>query len=244
MRAQQLLQLWRDDPRGFRSLAEDYRSQLAPAPRAPHRLSVWLKTSDLVYRTCEDMISGQNGRLATALDNPALFGYTLRKTGTNAIGWADRERQQYYLQASPSALGALTYISYETRRLFDEMKPARETWEPLEVTSLVEPMDYRSRLGGAADQTEFLAHCSGQFFDISTAGLPAGEREALRFVLDDMGWDGYLGFIEERASRVHIGPAPTAREFFAKIFDEALQTRQQKDIPQVSAQHKAGDPLP
>jgi hypothetical protein len=243
MRAQQLLQLWRDDPRGFRGLADDYRSKLAPAPRAPHRLSVWLKTTDLVYKSCEDIISDHSGRLAAALDDPAYFGYTLRRTGPHAIGWADRNRQQYYLQASPSALGALTYIAYETRRLFDDLKPAGERWQPLEVASLVEPMDYRGRLGGAPDQPEFLAHCTGQVFDLSTAGLPAGEREALRFVLDDMGWDGYLGFIDERGSRIHIGPAPTARDFFAKVFDEAVRTRQKDTVPQVSAQ-KTGDTHP
>ena len=226
MRAQQLLQAWREDPDGFRRTAEEYRTNLNNGARAPHRLSVWLKDEDMAYRSCEDIIADRGGQLARALDNPDLFGYALRKTGPGAIGAYDPERRDYYLRAAPSALGTLTYIAFETRRLHEEMRPSGEKFVPLEVTSLVEPLDYRERLGGARDQPEFLAHCTGQVFDVNVADLPRGEQEALRFVLDDMGWDGYLGFVEESAGsgRMHIGCAPSARPFFAKVFDEALKT--------------------
>lgn len=224
MRAQQLLELWRDDPNGFRSMAETYRSELTNAQRAPHRLAVWLKNGDLSYRSREDIVSDRSGRLARALDDPDYFGYTLRKTGPDAIGSLDPARREYYFQAAPSALGALAYIAFETRRMHAAMRPKGETWVPLEVTSLVEPMDYRVRAGGAPQQHEFLAHCTGQVFDLNVSALPPGEREALRFVLDDMGWDGYLGFIEEApgSGRMHVGCSPDSRDFFARIFEEAL----------------------
>ena len=48
-------------------------------------------------------------------------------------------------------------------------------------------------------------------FDIDYAGLPPGELECLHFVLDDLGWDGYLGFIDEGRENIHIGCAPSTR---------------------------------
>jgi hypothetical protein len=55
--------------------------------------------------------------------------------------------------------------------------------------------------------------------------LPAGEQEALQFVLDDMGWEGYLGFVEEspNSGLMHIGCSPSSREFFTQVFQEAVE---------------------
>ena len=92
-------------------------------------------------------------------------------------------------------------------------------FQPLEVTSLVEPEDYARQSG----KPEALAHCSGQVFDIDYAGLPPGELECLRFVLDDLGWDGYLGFVEEGMDSLHIGCSPDARDFFTSVFQEAAE---------------------
>jgi hypothetical protein len=41
--------------------------------------------------------------------------------------------------------------------------------------------------------------------------------------LDDLGWNGSLGFIEEPPGKqtMHIGCSPTSRDFFAQVFDEA-----------------------
>jgi len=71
-------------------------------------------------------------------------------------------------------------------------------------------------------QHEALAHTSGQVFDLDYSGLPPGELECLRFVLDDLGWDGYLGFIDEGRDNLHIGCSPTTRDFFATVFQEAV----------------------
>jgi hypothetical protein len=119
--------------------------------------------------------------------------------------------------ASPSAIGTLAYIAFETRRLMHEMNPKDESFHPLEVVSLVEP-EYFAKQNGHA---EAMMHCSGQVFDIDYSGLPPAELEALRFVLDDLGWEGYLGFVEEGRDNLHIGCSPTSRDFFGSIFQEA-----------------------
>ena len=98
------------------------------------------------------------------------------------------------------------------------MNPHSETFRPLEVTALVQPEEY-------ARQHRGLMHCSGQVFDIDYSGLPPGELECLRFVLNDLGWDGYLGFVEEGRDNLHIGCSPTARDFFATVFGEAAGRR-------------------
>jgi hypothetical protein len=213
MRAEQLLALYRRDPAAFQSLSRQYKSEFIAAGRAPHRLSVWLKRDDLVYRSCDDIRADVGKRLVRALDRPDYFGYRLRLDPDRP---ADLE---YYSQASPSAMGTLMYVAFETRRLFDEVHPHSEKFQPLVVTSLVEPED-RLRAGGKESWT----HCSGHVFDLDYAGLPPTELECLRFVLDDLGWDGYLGFVADGLDSMHIGCAPTSRDFFSSIFQEAAGT--------------------
>ena len=79
---------------------------------------------------------------------------------------------------------------------------------------------------------EGLSHTSGQVFDIDYSGLPPAESEALRFVLNDLGWAGYLGFVEEGADNLHIGCSPTSRDFFASVFQEALGKKGDESIAQ------------
>ncbi|MDR3700031.1 MAG: transglycosylase SLT domain-containing protein [Candidatus Sulfopaludibacter sp.] len=206
MRAEQLLALYRRDPAAFQALSQEHRSEFVTAGRAPHRLSVWLKRDDLVYRTGDDIHADLGGRLVKALDRPAYFGYQLRL-----------DPGEDYAQDSPSAMGTLMYLAFETRRLFDEMHPHGEKFQPLIVTSLVEPQNHL-RAGGK----EALSHGSGHVFDIDYSGLPPAELECLRFVMDDLGWDGYLGFIEDGLDSLHIGCAPWERDFFATVFQEAV----------------------
>ncbi|HXS95493.1 MAG TPA: transglycosylase SLT domain-containing protein [Candidatus Limnocylindrales bacterium] len=210
MRAEQLLAMYRRDPAGFVSLAQEYRSDFYTGVRAPYRLAVWLKRDDLVYKSCQDIRADLGKRLFKAFDRPDYFGYRLHLDPT------DSANLDAYSQASPAAIGTLMYISYETRRLFDEVGGKHEKFEPLTVTSLVESTD------DAHQDINKLAHCSGQVFDLDYSGLPPVELECLRFVLDDLGWNGYLGFIEEGRGSLHIGCSPTSREFFTSIFNEAV----------------------
>jgi hypothetical protein len=214
-RAEQLLALYRRDPAAFVSLAEQYKSQF-PGPngrsyRAPHRLSVWLTRDDLVFHSWNDIHGDMGNRLVKAFDRPDYFGYSLR------IAAADPSLLEDFSKASPAAIGTLTYIAFEMRRLYEGLSGNRQRFQPLAVTSLVEPEDYARQAG----KPEALSHCSGQVFDIDYAGLPPGELECLRFVLDDLGWDGYLGFVEDGMDSLHIGCSPASRDFFTSVFQEA-----------------------
>jgi hypothetical protein len=211
-RAQQLLSLYRREPESFARLAEEYKSEFPVGPRAPHRLTVWLKRDDLVFHNDADIRAAIGTRLARAFDQPAYFGYSLH------LAPDQPENLVNYSQASPAALGTLIYIAYETRRVWEEFKPGTEVFQPLAVSSLVEPEE-RVR---QSNQAEGAAHTSGQVFDIEFTGLPPKEVESLRFILDDLGWEGYLGFVDDGPKNIHIGCAPSAREFFASIFEEGL----------------------
>jgi soluble lytic murein transglycosylase-like protein len=219
MRAQQLLDLYKKDPARFKKLFEDYRYEADARQRAPHRLSVWLRSKDLEYQNCEDLRREQGRSLARAFDDEDFYGFKLRK---DLIGAEDPDNAQYYLQATPAAIGTLTYIAYETRRLHAAMKPKGEKYVPLEVTSLVQPLDAAERKERGRD--EALWHCTGQVFDIDYRSLPVGEREALDFVLHDLGWMGYLGFVEETrgGGTLHIGSSPSSRDFFGAVFEDAV----------------------
>ncbi|HTS28014.1 MAG TPA: transglycosylase SLT domain-containing protein [Bryobacteraceae bacterium] len=212
MRAEQLLGLYRRDPEQFEGLSQEYRSDFTPTIRASHRLAVWLRRDDLVFHSCEDIRADGGKRLVKALDRPEYFGYQLQ------LATDSPSNLEYYSEASPAAIGTLAYIAFETRRLHEELKPKGERFHPLPVTALVEPEDFARQMG----QREGLAHCSGQVFDIDYASLPPGELECLRFVLSDLGWDGYIGFVEEGRDNLHIGCSPASRDFFATVFEEAV----------------------
>lgn len=216
MRAQQLLQIWRDDPAGFRALADEYHGHVGNGLRAPHRLSVWLKGGAVVHHTLQD--SDASGRLVIAPDNPDYLGYALRVESPTGAGVP----VEPYLRASPAALGALAYIAFETRRMLECLDPGGK-FRPLEVVSLVKPIEDPDRFGDGGKDPELLAHATGEVFDIDTSTLSRTEREALDFVLEDLGWNGYLGFVQEApgSNRIHIGPSPTSREFFTRVFEEA-----------------------
>jgi hypothetical protein len=205
-RAEQLLALYRRDPAEFARLAQGYKSEFVTTGRAPHRLSVWLKKDDLVFHSGDDIRAALGQKLVKALKRPDYFGYAVNLP-------ADSD---YLSEASPSAIGTLAYIAFETRRLYEELG-AKGPFRPLVVTSLVEPEDYARQKG----KPEALAHCSGHVFDIDYSALPTAELECLRFVLSDLGWEGYLGFVEDGMDSLHIGCSPGSREFFTTVFQEA-----------------------
>jgi hypothetical protein len=228
-RAEQLLKLYKEDPQEFKTLFYQYRNQVDPTLRAPHRLSVWLRPEDLAFKTCDDLRRERGKSLVAAFDDPKYYGFALRRAGPGAIGEDDPTNRDLYFQAAPSTVGSIAYIAYETRRLFEAMKGRKESWIPLEITALVEPLDYEERAGrrGIARKGEIPAHCSGQVFDIALQNLSPSQREALDFVLEDLGWLGYVGFVREstHADVTHVGPAPTAREFFTKVYQEAIAVK-------------------
>jgi hypothetical protein len=223
-RAEQLLELYAKDPAAYRKLHAEYRYQANPVQRAPHRLTVWLKPQDFSYQNCDDLRKEQGKSLVRAFDDPKFFGFSLAR----AIGQQDPANREFYLQASPAAVGTIAYIAYETRRMHQAMRHRGEQFVPLEITSLVVPRDMEDlRTGGK----EMPLRCSGQVFSINYGKLPAGQREALDFILSDLGWDGYLGFIRDsnETSTYNIGAAPTARDFFAQVYQDAVDKSRASD---------------
>jgi hypothetical protein len=221
-RAEQLLALYQSDPAAFRKLIAEYRNSINPARRANDRLAVWLKTDDLLYQSCDDLRRAQGKDLVPVLEDPRFFGFSVNNLDLLSIPTANIADRDLYKQASPAAIGTLAYIAFETRRLFDAAKPKGERWAPFEVAELVSTKDGPQEAGGRGRSPDFPAHCTGQVFDIDISGMPRGEREALSFVLDEMGWDGYLGFIQVTGDTLHIGCSPSSREFFAQVFQEAV----------------------
>jgi hypothetical protein len=212
MRAEQLLLLYQEEPDAFRALRAEYRNPYNPDKRVNDRLSLWLRAEDVVYQSGDDLRNAQGKTLVPVPDDPRFFGFSLAALKTSGVN------RDLYLQASPPAVGTLSYISFETRRLFDAMRPAREKWIPLDVVELVGTKDGPRDAGASAP--EIPAHGTGQVFDIDIAGLPRAEREALWFVLNELGWDGFLGYVELSGTSLHIGCAPSARQFFTEVFEE------------------------
>ena len=103
-------------------------------------------------------------------------------------------------------------------RTFNSNTGRKATRHPLEVTALVEPEDFAQK-----GRPEAFAHSSGQVFDLDHSALPAAELECLRFVLSDLGWAGYLGFVEDGKDSLHIGCSPGSREFFTSVFGDATE---------------------
>ena len=229
MRAQQLLSMYEGEPSEFRDLVEEYRYRTDAALRAPDRLSAWLKPQDLIYGTSDDIRNEPVHKLVSAPDDPAFFGFQV--AGPTLPG--DEYGVNYFGQAFPSTIGTLAYIAFETRRLFDAMPHGDESFVPLDVTALVLPMRAEGRVALGSRTGE---HASGQVFDISVARLPARERECLQFVLDDLGWSGCLGFIEESpgSETLHIGCSPSSREFFGQVFEDEQAALRARSAPAVA----------
>jgi hypothetical protein len=217
-RAEQLLELYRSDPDAFRELVDQYRNPINVQRRANDRLMVWLKSEDVFYRSLDDLKLASGKSLERVLDNLKLFGFSLPALDS------DLATREFYLQASPAAIGTLLYISFETHRLFDALKPKGE-FVPLQITELVSTTDRPAEAGSLLVDPEFPEHSTGQVFDIDRSNLPRVEREALNFVLDDMGWDGYLGFIQVTGDTLHIGCSPSSRPFFASVFQDAVKEK-------------------
>ena len=216
-RAEELLNLYHSDPDAFHELAEQYRNPNNPNRRAMDRLMIWLKSEDVYFKSLEDLKLASGKGLERLMDDPKYFGFTLPDFSDSPAG------RELYLQATPAAIGTLLYIAYETHRLFEARKPKGEHFVPLQVVELVSTTDRPTEAGTRLVDPEFPEHSTGQVFDIDRATLPPGERECLNFVLDDMGWDGYLGFIQVTGDTLHIGCSPSSRDFFAKVYQEAIK---------------------
>ncbi|HLJ50171.1 MAG TPA: transglycosylase SLT domain-containing protein [Bryobacteraceae bacterium] len=216
MRARELLQLYQSSPEDFRKLFVEYRNDADPSHRADQRLVVWLKGEDLLYHNYDDLRRASGKGLVKVFKKPDYFGFALQTYSS------DPDLQDLYEQAAPSTVGTLLYIAWETHRLFDGLSSRNEQFVPLRVTELVNTVEQERR---REPGSEIPVHCTGQVFDISTEDLPPSERECLNFILDEMGWDGYLGFRLINDGIIHIGCSPSSRDFFTQVYQDALAAK-------------------
>jgi hypothetical protein len=228
MRAQQLLAMYQTDPTEFQDLVNEYKYHPGTLQRAPDRLAVWVKPGDLIYATHEAIRNEH--RLVAPPDAPEFFGFRL-STAADDVERASLSENDGS-KAFPSTIGTLAYIAFETRALWEEMRMGG-SFVPIDVTAMVVPVSADNNSITSAR----LEHSSGQVFDLSLARLPGAEKECLRFVLDDLGWNGYLGFIEEPpgSQTLHIGCSPTSRDFFAQVFEDLEAAWKTKSSPPPTA---------
>jgi hypothetical protein len=222
-RAEELLHLYQTEPDEFRKVVEQYRNPQNPERRANDRLVVWLRSEDVLYQNCEDLRRATGKQLVPVFQNPDFFGFSVTAMSSRPVFSRDPDARDLYMQASPAAIGTLSYIAFETRRLFEAMKNKGEQFVPLNVGELVNTKDALIPISSRGGQ-DLPQHCTGQVFDLDVSGLPKAEREALAFVLDELGWIGYLGFIQTTGDTLHIGCSPSARDFFAQVFQDAIES--------------------
>ncbi len=212
-RAEQLLKLYRADRAAFEELAGEYSNPVNPARRADNRLMVWFKSGNVDYRPASDAKAPDEGALAGLLDDPAFFGVT-PVTAERAA-----------LRDAPPAIGTMLYIAFETRRLFEALKPYGERFVPLRI---------------ALDPGE---RSSGQIFSIDQSNLSRAERQCLNFTLDDLGWDGHVGFFQASGDTLHVGASPASRDFFAAVFQEALDAKLEAGASELPRRAPASESL-
>ena len=243
-RAEEVLALYRANRPEFDRLVEEYRNKAKPDEKTPYRFWAWVRPEDLIYKQCEDLIHDPGHKLVKALDNPSVYGFILRKDGSGSIGEMEQRakiknkkklaeylkqhegHKEYYLQASAPAVGALAYVAFETRRLFEMAYPGRK-WVPLEVTALVRALEYQGRLHGdyGVSRTTLPSHCAGEVFDLSYRYMSEEEYRCLLFILEDIGNDGYLSYIVESENCFHVVHSPSSASFFSEIYQEALKQK-------------------
>lgn len=232
----QLIALYREEPAAFVKLFMENQSNFDPERRAPNKLWVWYEREDLQYQTAADLKIAKNaGRLVPPYNLSDYYSFQLR-----SIGVKDPTNTFLYIQASPSAIGALTYISYETRRLYEALG-CKKRYVPLDITSLVRSKEYQRKLAKTNPnaRTEFPSHATGRVFDISYLRLSEAEYGCLRLVLNDLEWIGALDVTREsKASRTfHVGVNPVYDNFFTKIYKEGIK-KYSKEVKKIAGKKK------
>ena len=156
----------------------------------------------MVFHSGDDIRADLGRKLVKALDRSEYFGYSLKLAGP----------EEFMSEASPAAIGTLAYIRSRrggclTRRSEGEIPTAAGNGT--------------GGAGGTCDErpARGLSHSSGQVFDIDYSALPPVELECLRFVFSDLGWAGYLGFVEDGIGQ----PAHRLLAGVAGVFHECVR---------------------
>lgn len=216
-----LLELARNDYGKFDQLVSEYQNQQTPKKRTPSRLWAWLLNRNKAYAENLDGLDGASAhQILRLFNNSDYYGFNLRISGANDNPTAAESESASYT-ISPDALGALLYIAYETRRLF-ETGHYREKWVPLDAT-LIGNLEQHLYFENMGMQQDFLKQASGKVFDISLDNLGTHELESLQFILKDLEDNGSIGFVPDRSRKkaLMIGPSPSSLPLFNQVLQDA-----------------------
>lgn len=228
VRAGQLLDLYRTNPNQYKKLMDENRSTVAGVKRPASRLEMWYSLDGSYQNLGQLRTAISSGALVHPPNDPDYFSYVLRTGGKDGIGAEDPANSESYATDPPVVVGTLLYIASETRRGWEQWHPTGEKFVPLEVTSMVRTAAYQKTLHkvNGNSRTEFPSHTIGAA-DISFAKLPPGEAMWLRFVIEDLGLDEYVGCFDEHLAQktMHFVPSPKQSRFFRAVYDEAIASQ-------------------
>ena len=226
VRAGELLELYRSDPKEYVRLMQTYKSRVPGIAPATTRLDPWNYSTPMLKNIDELKEAIKKNVLVSAPDNPKYFSYALRRQGGQGIGSADLQNRDLFATDTPEVIGALETVAFETRRCWEQARSKGEKFIPLEVTSMIRTLDYQELLhhSNPNSRTKFPSHTIGAV-DVAFATLPKTEQKCVRFVVQDIGFDEYLGYFDEHEAQktLHFAPSPHHADFFLSVYNEAQE---------------------
>ena len=213
MQAVELLELYRTDPSGFRELAQDYQNPFSDKQRTPTPLSLWYSPKQTAANN--EAPTFLENTLLSAPGDPAYLSYALRATTPQS--------SLKNSHSMPEVVGALEYVAFETRRLWETKHPKNERFVPIDVTNLVDTVS--AQQASALSAGVFAVHNVGAV-DLSYSRLPKLEATCLKFVLDDLNFGLFLASFAEGKGTMHLGVSPEYKKFFAQVYEEMKQKQQ------------------
>lgn len=217
-RSQGLLDLRRNSPSEFATLAENNRHK---GKRANYRMWTFYTDEDEAFVSLADLKKSlEAGELVVLPDRPDKFGFKLRLEGGGAIAEMDRPNQKHYLATKPETAGGLIHIA----QLFSNLRKKHGAKEVLlDITSVSRTVEYQNRLvkQNSTATKDLSFHVLGLAIDIAKKNLNESAQRDLRFVLDELDSIGLISWVPEKAAyHIVIAPEPAAREFFTRIYAE------------------------
>ena len=182
----------------------------------------------------------QFGRLVEVKSDPEGFGIVLRLDGASRIGELEDDdlKQRILCRLARPAAGLLYRIAWRLRLI------EGESYEPLEVTSLVRTWDYQLRLtevNSNADRTREgvpPTHVLGLAFDLARSRMSKERQTRLESVLGEFADNGELAYYKEGAGNdtYHVIALPSAAEDLTRYYEKVTGDAQKRVV--ANARHR------
>lgn len=182
----------------------------------------------------------QFGRLVEVKSDPEGVGIVLRLDGASRIGELEDDdlKQRILCRLAKPAAGLLYRIAWRLRLI------EGESYEPLEVTSLVRTWDYQLRLtevNSNADRTREgvpPTHVLGLAFDLARSRMSKDRQARLESVLGEFADNGELAYYKEGAGNdtYHVIALPSAAEDLTRYYERVTGDAQKRVV--ANARHR------